>query len=158
MLLSCHRKSSGADALAAVNCLPLGATMASKKTPGGWVSSDRTDSAMYVTLPPGIGANHSLTVEIWDSSGRISSSAPLYLAYAPPRITQVVPAVLYVSDAAASVAVAFAGENLGRQRDSQYWLSGQAADMHVNVGGISCDSPSRVTLSSGSLDAIQVSA
>ena len=137
-------------ALASANC-----TTYVSSSSGSWISANHTDDTVVVTIPPGLGANHSLAVEVWDSSGLLSSTSPLRLGYGPPVITQATPAVIYVTDGTSSASVAFSGVNMGRLQDAQYWTSRQAADISVTVGGLPCASPSRVILS-GALNAVQV--
>jgi hypothetical protein len=78
---------SSVAAAATLSCLASGPVVSSGST--GWVSPQHGDGFASTTLPPGLGGNVSLSVEVWDSAGLIAASEPLYFSYGNPLITQV---------------------------------------------------------------------
>lgn len=47
----------------------------------------QSDTQITFAVPPGIGKNKSVTVNIWENKAPLLSSAPVYIAYAPPMVT-----------------------------------------------------------------------
>lgn len=117
------------------------------------VATSHSDSRIVFTVPPGLGSNRKLTVQVWEPGFAVAVSAPLTLAYEPPVITSINPQSVYVSDYVSptgytSTTVTLLGRNMGRQADSRYWEAGQGA-LTVTVNGVLGANPGRVVFGEG---------
>ena len=106
-----------------------------------YVTSAHTDSSLTFQVPPGLGANRTLVIEVWDAgdSAAVASSQALYLAYEPPTITSFSPSTVLVTDyqsgGLTATTISVRGKNFGRESNASYWEPSQHA-VTVTVNGV----------------------
>lgn len=111
-----------------------------------YVTSARADDRLTFQVPPGLGANRSLVIEVWDAGAVVASSQALYLAYEPPTITSLSPSTVLVTDyqsgGLTATTISVRGKNIGRESNGSFWEPLQDA-LTVAVSGVPAGSPGR---------------
>jgi hypothetical protein len=99
-------------------------------------------------LPPGVGANISVSVEIWDdpaATAPLVASAPQLFSYLPPTLTSFSPSPLRLSGADASVEIRGLEFGDPTAAGSLNWTQAQQA-LAVTLGAVPCGDVQRQTV------------